>query len=205
MTNSCQTHKISGMAFINERDKEINCKIVYYGPPRCGKSTSIRQIYNSVKKETKGELISITSDDDKTLYFDFVPITLGKVKDYTIRLHLYTVPGEVAYEANRKIISKGVDGVVFVADSELENIEKNLASIAELKDILAREGQDLIKVPLVIQYNKRDLPNAAPLKELKNLINKFGAPDFETVATEGKNVFDAFKTIATKVLKDLKR
>ena len=193
------------MAFINERDKEINCKIVYYGPPRCGKSTSIRQIYNSVKKETKGELISITSDDDKTLYFDFVPITLGKVKDYTIRLHLYTVPGEVAYEANRKIISKGVDGVVFVADSELENIEKNLASIAELKDILAREGQDLIKVPLVIQYNKRDLPNAAPLKELKNLINKFGAPDFETVATEGKNVFDAFKTIATKVLKDLKR
>jgi len=205
LTNSCQTHKISGMAFINERDKEINCKIVYYGPPRCGKSTSIRQIYNSVKKETKGELISITSDDDKTLYFDFVPITLGKVKDYTIRLHLYTVPGEVAYEANRKIISKGVDGVVFVADSELENIEKNLASIAELKDILAREGQDLIKVPLVIQYNKRDLPNAAPLKELKNLINKFGAPDFETVATEGKNVFDAFKTIATKVLKDLKR
>jgi len=193
------------MAFINERDKEINCKIVYYGPPRCGKSTSIRQVYNEVKKETKGELISLTSDDDKTLYFDFVPITLGMVKDYTLRLHLYTVPGEVAYEANRKIISKGVDGVVFVADSQVQNIEKNLASLSELKEILNHEGQDLNAIPFVIQYNKRDLPNAAPLKELKSLINKFNAPDFETVATEGKNVFEVFKTIATKVLKDLKK
>jgi signal recognition particle receptor subunit beta len=193
------------MAFINERDKEINCKIVYYGPPRCGKSTSIRHIYNHIGKDTKGELISITSDDDRTLYFDFVPITVGKIKDYTIRLHLYTVPGEVAYEANRKIISKGVDGVVFVVDSQLENIEKNIASLAELKNILDREGIDLDSVPFVIQYNKRDLPNAAPVKELKHLINKFDAPDFETVATEGTNTFDAFRTIATRVLKDLKK
>lgn len=193
------------MAFINERNKEINCKIVYYGPPRCGKSTSLRQICGEVRKDTKGELVSLTSDNDKTLYFDFVPITLGHIKDYVIRLHLYTVPGEVAYEANRKIISKGVDGVVFVADSQLEKAEQNLASLAELKEILDHEGIDFSEVPHVIQYNKRDLPNAAPLKELRAILNKFAAPDFETVATSGNGVYEAFKAITTKVLMDLKK
>jgi signal recognition particle receptor subunit beta len=193
------------MAFINEKNKEINCKIVYYGPPRCGKSTSLKQICSEIKKDTKGELISLTSDDDKTLYFDFVPITLGKLKDFTIRLHLYTVPGEVAYEANRKIISKGVDGVVFVADSQIEKVESNLSSIRELKDILKHEGIDLIDVPHVIQYNKRDLPNAAPLLELRKLLNKHAVPDFETVATKGNGVFDAFQVISSKVLMDLKK
>lgn len=193
------------MAFINERSKEINCKVVYYGPPRCGKSTSLRNICNEIKKDTKGELISLTSDNDRTLYFDFVPLTLGKVGDYTIRLHLYTVPGEVAYDANRKIISKGVDGVVFVADSQIEKIEANIASLTELNDILKHEGQSLTEVPHVIQYNKRDLPNAAPTAELRKLLNKFAAPDFETVATNGNGVFDSFKAIATKVLMDLKR
>ncbi|MBI2341344.1 MAG: gliding-motility protein MglA [Deltaproteobacteria bacterium] len=193
------------MAFINEKSKEINCKIVYYGPPRCGKSTSLKQICSEIKKDTKGELISLTSDDDKTLYFDFVPITLGKLKDFTIRLHLYTVPGEVAYEANRKIISKGVDGVVFVADSQIEKVELNLSSMRELKDILKHEGVDFIDVPHVIQYNKRDLPNAAPLLELRKLLNKHAVPDFETVATKGSGVFDAFQSISSKVLMDLKK
>lgn len=193
------------MAFINERNKEINCKIVYYGPPRCGKSTSLRQICADVRKDIKGELVSLTSDNDKTLYFDFVPLTLGKIKDYTIRLHLYTVPGEVAYDANRKIISKGVDGVVFVADSQLEKAENNINSMAELNEILNHEGISFKDVPHVIQYNKRDLPNAVPVLELKKLINKFGAPDFETVATSGKGTYDAFKAIATKVLIDLKK
>ncbi len=193
------------MAFINERNKEINCKIVYYGPPRCGKSTSLRFLCSEIKKDTKGELISLTSEDDRTLYFDFVPFTLGKIGDYTVRLHLYTVPGEVAYEANRKIISKGVDGVVFVADSQLERIESNLASITELKSILDHEGVDIKEIPFVIQYNKRDMPNAAPIAELKKLLNKFGAPDFETVAKTGVGVFETFQTISKQVLIDLKK
>lgn len=193
------------MAFINERTKEINCKIVYYGPPRCGKSTSLKHICDEIKRDTKGEIISLTSEEDRTLYFDFVPVTLGQIGEYTIRLHLYTVPGEVAYEANRKIISKGVDGVVFVADSQLERIENNLASLAELKGILQHEGIDLEDIPHVIQYNKRDLPNAVSTTELKKLINKHAAPDFETVATNGAGIYDAFKTIASKVLMDLKK
>ena len=193
------------MAFINERNKEINCKIVYYGPPRCGKSTSLRYLCGEIRKNTKGELISLTSDDDRTLYFDFVPLTLGKIKDYTIRLHLYTVPGEVAYEANRKIISKGVDGVVFVADSQIEKVEGNLSSLSELKEILDHEKISFTDVPHVIQYNKRDLNNAAPVRELRSLINKFAAPDFETVATKGTGVFDSFKAIGTKGLLDLKK
>lgn len=193
------------MAFINEKNHEINCKIVFYGPPRCGKSTSIRFICNEVRKETKGELVSLTSDDDRTLYFDFIPLTLGKIKDYTIRLHLYTVPGEIAYEANRKIISKGVDGVVFVADSQLEKAEQNISSFSELKKILIHEGLNIEEVPLVIQYNKRDLPNAAPVAELRKLLNKYDVPDFETIAKTGNGVFDSFKSISSMVLKDLKK
>ncbi len=193
------------MAFINEKNKEINCKIVYYGPPRCGKSTSLRYLCGEIRKDTKGDMISLTSEDDKTLYFDFIPVTIGKIKDYTIHLHLYTVPGEVAYEANRKIISKGVDGVVLVADSQLEKAEANLSSLRELQSILKAEGIEISEVPMVIQYNKRDLQNAAPLSELRTLLNKHGVPDFETVAKTGEGVFDAFRAISTKVLFDLKK
>lgn len=193
------------MAFINERTKEINCKIVYYGPPRCGKSTSLRFLCGEIKKDTKGELISLTSDDDRTLYFDFVPFTLGKMGEYTIRLHLYTVPGEVAYEANRKIISKGVDGVVFVADSQIERVESNISSMRELREILVHEGVDIKDIPFVIQYNKRDMGNAAPAAELHKLLNKFDAPDFETTATSGVGIFEAFQAISKRVLMDLKK
>lgn len=192
------------MSFINERTKEINCKIVYYGPPRCGKSTSLKTILNEIKKESKGELTSLTSDKDRTLYFDFVPLTLGRLGDYMIRLHLYTVPGEVAYDANRKIISKGVDGVVFVADSQLEKTEQNLASFKELKEILEGEGIDWRELPLVIQYNKRDLPSAIPVTELNSLLNPLKVPDFETVATEGQGVYDALKAIGYMVLLNLR-
>lgn len=192
------------MSFINEGTKEINCKIVYYGPPKGGKSTSLKAILSEVKNESKGELVSLTSDENRTLYFDFVPLTLGKVKDYTIRLHLYTVPGEVAYDANRKIISKGVDGVVFVADSQLEKIEQNISSLKELREILKDEGIDWQNLPFVIQYNKKDLPNSVPTVELRGLLNPLNVPDFETVATMGQGVYDALKTISYIVLLDLK-
>ncbi len=193
------------MSFINEREKEINCKIVYYGPPRCGKSTSLRHVCDQIKQKAQGDLISLTSENDKTLYFDFVPLTIGKVGDYTVRLHLYTVPGEMAYDANRKIISKGVDGFVFMADSQIEKVESNITSLAELKEILDHEGTSFGEIPHVICYNKRDLKNAAPVSELRGLLNKFAAADFETVAVKGEGVFDALKSISTKVLLDLKK
>lgn len=189
------------MSFINEKTKEINLKIVYYGPPFCGKSTSLRTIFERVKEEKKGELVSLSTAQDRTLYFDFVPISLGEHNGYHVRLHLYTVPGEVAYEAARKIVSKGVDGVVFLADSQLERLEDNLKSMMELKEMLEEHGEDLATIPMVIQYNKRDLPNAVAVGELRELLNPRKVDDFETVATAGTKTFEAFKAISKEVLK----
>lgn len=193
------------MSFINEKTKEINCKVVYYGPPLCGKSTSLRKIYEQVREESKGDLISLSQDNDRTLYFDFVPLHLGNYKNYTIRLHLYTVPGEVGYDAARKLISKGVDGVVFIADSQLERMEANIKSMNNLRETLKHEGIDLKKFPLVFQYNKRDLPNAVPVDELRKLLNLNSSEDFETVAITGEGVFDVLRAIGTKVLHGLKK
>lgn len=192
------------MAFINDKTKEINCKIVYFGPPFCGKSTSLRYLYEHVKEESRGELISLSTAQDRTLYFDFVPISLGKHNNYNVRLHLYTVPGEMAYEAARKIISKGVDGVIFLADSQLEKLEDNLKSMMDLTEVLEDQGEDLATLPLVIQYNKRDLPGAVKVEELKKLLNPRGVPDFETIATQGQGVFQAFKAISKSVLSSLR-
>jgi hypothetical protein len=193
------------MSFINDKTKEINCKIVYYGPAQCGKTTSLRHIYNEIKKDAKGELVSLAEDSDHTLYFDFVPLNLGKINDYTIRIHLYTVPGEVGYNQSRTIISKGVDGVVFLVDSQLERMELNLKSLSALKDILKNEGHVWDEVPCVFQYNKRDMKSAVPVAELRKYINQNGREDFETVATNGTGVFEAFRAITTLVLKDLKK
>lgn len=192
------------MAFVNEERKEISCKIVYYGPPRGGKSTSLTSILGKVKRELKGDLVSITSDENRTLYFDFVPLTLGKIKGYTIRLHLYTVPGDATYDANRKIISKGLDGLVFVADSQLEKMEQNIESMEELKEIAASWGMDLDSIPLVIQYNKRDLPDVVPTDRLRAVLNPRRLPDFETVAIKGKGVYEALEAAARGVLLSLK-
>lgn len=192
------------MSFINDKTKEINCKIVYYGPPLCGKSTSLRYIYNEIRRDAKGEMVSLSSDNDRTLYFDFVPLNLGTIGGYTIRVHLYTVPGEVGYSQSRMLISKGVDGVVFMADSALERMEANLKALAGLKDILKSEGHSWGEVPLVYQYNKRDLPNTIPVSELRHYINKENAADFETVAINGTGVFDAFRAITQAVLANLK-
>lgn len=191
------------MSFINEQSKEVNLKVVYYGPAFCGKSTSLRHIYQNVKEKERGELVSLSNGKDKTLYFDFLPLDLGKVKKYQVRLHLYTMPGDVPYRAARKIISKGVDGVIFLADSALARLEDNLHSMMELKELIEEDGGDFENLPMVIQYNKRDLPNAVAVDELKRLLNPRKLPDFETVATQGKGVFEALKAISTRVLKTL--
>jgi signal recognition particle receptor subunit beta len=191
------------MAFINDKSKEINCKIVYFGPPRCGKSTSLRYIYESVKKGSRGDMISLSQEDDKTLFFDFVPLTLGKLKGYDIRLHLYTVPGDVGYRQARSLISKGVDGLVFMVDSQLEMMEHNIASLLDLKEILSSEGHSWGEIPCVMQYNKRDLKNTASIKALSGYLNDKGFAEFETVATEGRGVFEAFTGISKAVLKEL--
>lgn len=188
------------MSFINEQTKEVNYKIVYFGPARSGKSTSLRHIYTSVRDSKGKDPISLTSEQDRTLYFDFIPLSLGEVKGYKIRLHLYTVPGEVAYEANRKIIAKGVDGVVFVADSQLEKVDHNLESLSDLNRILKLEGTALEDIPHIFQYNKMDLKTAVSSMELQPVLNKFDAPYFETAATEGTGVMDALRAIAAKVL-----
>ncbi|MFA4874691.1 MAG: GTPase domain-containing protein [bacterium] len=193
------------MSFINDKTKEINCKIVYYGPPLSGKSTTLRQLYGEVRKGSKGDMISLSQDSDRTLYFDFVPLNLGKVGSYTMRLHLYTVPGEVGYDQSRSLISKGVDGVVFIADSQLTRMEANLAALAGLREILRKEGHEWAKTPCVFQYNKRDLPGAVPTRDLAHFLNEEGREEFETVAITGKGVFDAFKAITQQVLLDLKK
>ena len=193
------------MAFINEQTKEVNSKVVYFGPPLCGKSTNLRWIYERMKAEKKGELVSLSTGGDRTLYFDFVPLTIGTLRGYQLRLHLYTVPGEIAYETARKLIAKGVDGVVFLADSQLEKMELNLQSMMELKEMIEEHGVDWDQLPMVIQYNKRDLKNAVPVGELRKLLNPRSVPDFETVASEGKGVFDSLKSISSQVFKSLKK
>ncbi|MBI4236984.1 MAG: GTPase domain-containing protein [Deltaproteobacteria bacterium] len=192
------------MSFINEQQKEINCKVVYFGPALGGKTTTLRAVYRNVHSGKGADPIAIGNDDDRTLFFDFVPLHLGKIKDYTIRLHLYTIPGQAAYDAQRKLIAKGTDGVVFVADSQIQRMEANLASLHELQKILAVDGIALEEFPMIIQYNKRDLPQAAPLAELREVLNPSKVPDFETVATKHEGILDALKAITARVLHDLK-
>ena len=193
------------MSFINYSSREINCKIVYYGPGLCGKTTNLQYIYSKTNPDLKGKMISLATETERTLFFDFLPLSLGQIRGFKTRFHLYTVPGQVFYDASRKLILKGVDGVVFVADSQVERMEANLESIDNLKANLGEQGYDLTKVPLVIQYNKRDLPNAAPLDEMRRLLNPRGNPDFEAAAPVGRGVFETLKAIAREVLSDLKQ
>jgi len=193
------------MSFINYSSREINCKIVYYGPGLCGKTTNLQYIYNKTNPEAKGKMISLATETERTLFFDFLPLSLGEIRGFKTRFHLYTVPGQVFYDASRKLILKGVDGVVFVADSQIERMEANLESLENLRTNLAEQGYDLDKIPFVIQYNKRDLPNAATTEELRRLLNPRQVPDFEGSATRGDGVFDTLKAIAKLVLIELKK
>ncbi len=193
------------MSFINYSSREINCKIVYYGPGLCGKTTNLQYIYNKTAPDQKGKMISLATETERTLFFDFLPLNLGTIRGFKIRFHLYTVPGQVFYNASRKLILKGVDGIVFVADSQVERMEANIESFQNMIDNLKEQGLSLEKIPYVIQYNKRDLPNAAPLDEMRTLLNKESVPDFEAVATKGVGVFDTLKAISKLVLIELKK
>lgn len=193
------------MSFINYSSREINCKIVYYGPGLCGKTTNLQYIYRRTNPDQKGKLISLATETERTLFFDFLPLALGDIKGFRIRFHLYTVPGQVFYAASRKLILKGVDGVVFVADSQIERMESNLESIDDLAINLAEQGYELDKLPFVIQYNKRDLPNIVPVEEMNRLLNHRSVPYFEAIAVTGKGVFETLKTVAKKVLIELKK
>ena len=159
------------MSLINYASREINCKLVYYGPGLGGKTTNLEYVYEKVAPTAKGKLISLATETERTLFFDFLPVDLGTIRGFKTRFHLYTVPGQVYYNASRKLILKGVDGVVFVADSQLERMEANLESMQNLYDNMAQHGYDLTRMPFVIQYNKRDLPNAAPIQELQDALN----------------------------------
>jgi len=193
------------MSFINYSSREINCKIVFYGPGLCGKTTNLQWIYKKTNPDSKGKMISLATETERTLFFDFLPLALGEIRGFKTRFHLYTVPGQVFYDASRKLILKGVDGVVFVADSQIERMEANIESIENLRINLAEQGYDLDKVPYIIQYNKRDLPNVVPVQEMRRALNPRSVPDFEAVAPEGTGVFDTLKAIAKLVIMELKK
>jgi len=191
------------MTFINYASREINCKIVYYGPGLCGQTTNLQYIFDMTNPAAKGKLISLATETDRTLFFDFLPLELGTVRGFKTRFHLYTVPGQVFYDASRKLILKGVDGVIFVADSQVERMDANVEAIENLEANLKTQGYDLMAIPYVLQLNKRDLPNVASVDEMKKLLTKKNEPIFEAVAAKGPGVFETLKGVAKLVLADL--
>ena len=193
------------MSFINYSSREINCKIVYYGPGLCGKTTNLQYVYTKTNPEARGKMISLATETERTLFFDFLPLSLGEIRGFKTRFHLYTVPGQVFYDASRKLILKGVDGVVFVADSQEERREANIESLENLRTNLEEQGFDLDKLPFVMQYNKRDLPSASSIEVLREELNVKNAPEFEAVAATGVGVFDTLKAVAKLVLTELRR
>jgi signal recognition particle receptor subunit beta len=193
------------MSFINVLSREINCKIVYYGPGLCGKTTNLQYIYNKTNPDAKGKMISLATETERTLFFDFLPLALGEIRGFKTRFHLYTVPGQVFYDASRKLILKGVDGVVFVADSQIARTEANLESLENLRTNLAEQSYSLDKLPYVIQYNKRDMPDIGTVEELRELLNPTNVPEFEACARTGQGVFETLKAVAKLVLTELRK
>jgi signal recognition particle receptor subunit beta len=191
------------VSLINYSSREINCKIVYYGPGLCGKTTNLQHIYSRVPQETRGKMISLATEMDRTLFFDFLPLELGQIRGFRTRFHLYTVPGQVYYNASRKLILKGVDGIVFVADSQIDRFEANVESYMNMMDNLTEHDLTIEKIPFVMQYNKRDLPRVVPIDDLERELNPRKAPYFEAVALRGTGVFDTLKVACKLVLKTL--
>lgn len=192
------------MAFINHVSKEINVKIVYYGPGLSGKTTNIVYIHKRLKPDCRGKLISLATQTDRTLFFDFLPINMGEIGGYKLRFHLYTVPGQIFYNATRKMVLKGVDGIVFVADSQKQMLDDNIESLRNLEENLKEYGRSLEDIPFVIQFNKRDLPDAMDLEELYQRLNRLKVPFFKAVATEGVGVFETLTAICRLVIKKIK-
>jgi signal recognition particle receptor subunit beta len=191
------------MSLINYSSREITCKIVYYGPGRSGKTTNLLQIHSRIPEGRKGEMVSLATETDRTLFFDFLPLDLGTISGFRTRLQLYTVPGQVYYDATRKLVLRGADGVVFVADSQAALLEENVASLVNLRENLVAQGADPTTIPLVVQYNKRDLEGAVPRAELERLLNPVGAPSFEASAAAGSGVFETLRAISELVLRSL--
>jgi mutual gliding-motility protein MglA len=191
------------MSMINYASREINCKLVYYGPGLGGKTTNLEYVYNRVDPQTRGKLISLATEQERTLFFDFLPVDLGSIRGFRTRFHLYTVPGQVYYNASRRLILKGVDGLVFVADSQAERMDANIAALENLYENLADYGYDPAQLPIVLQWNKRDLPNAVPTDELRRQLNPMGLRELEAVATTGVGVFDTLAAVSKLVLKSL--
>ncbi len=193
------------MSFINFAAREINCKVVYYGAGLGGKTTNLQYIFDKTGEKQKGKMISLATETDRTLFFDFLPLDLGTVRGFKTRFHLYTVPGQVFYDASRKLILRGVDGVVFVADSQGERMDANVEALDNLRDNMKEHGYDFMKVPYVLQLNKRDLPNALPVCDLKKELVRRGEPVFESIACQGVGVFETLKEVARQVLVELKK
>ncbi|PIT99595.1 MAG: gliding-motility protein MglA [Bdellovibrionales bacterium CG10_big_fil_rev_8_21_14_0_10_45_34] len=192
------------MSVVNYNAKEIHCKIVYYGPSLGGKTTNVQWIYQKTNPDKKSEMRFLPTENERTLFFDFLPLEIGKVQDFTTRFHLYSVPGQIVYDSSRKLVMKGLDGVIFVADSQRERMDENVEALKNLETNLKQQGYDIHQIPLVFQYNKRDLPNALPISELRSKLNRFNAPELEAVASEGSGVFDTLKIISKKILNVLK-
>jgi signal recognition particle receptor subunit beta len=188
------------MALINYAKREINAKIVYYGPGLCGKTTNIKYVHEKLRPDTRGKLLSLATETDRTLFFDFLPVDLGEVKGYQTRFHLYTVPGQVFYNSTRKMVLKGADGIVFVADSQREMLQANQESLANLRETLAEQGKNIDDIPMVIQYNKRDLPSAMTVEELDRALNPRRLPTFSACAHDGTGVLSTLSSVAKMIL-----
>ena len=192
------------MSFVNYHSKEVNCKIVYYGPGLGGKTTNLQHVYKRTSSDVRSEMITLNTENERTLFFDFLPLDLGEIRGFKTRFHLYTVPGQVFYEASRKLILRGLDGVIFVADSPVEKMESNIESLKGLENNLVEQGNDLEELPIVMQWNKRDLPNSTSVDDLEKSLNKWGSPSFEAVASDGEGVFETLKMISKLVLMNVK-
>lgn len=192
------------MSFINHNAKEIHCKVVYYGPSLGGKTTNIQWVYQSLAQDQRSKLVALNTEIERTLFFDFLPLEVGEIRGFQTRFHLYTVPGQVIYDASRKLILKGLDGIIFVVDSQADRLEENIESMKNLEKNLQQQGYNIREVPLVIQYNKRDLPNALPISELRRHLNLYNAQEVEASAFEGKGVLDSFKMISKNIIQILK-
>jgi signal recognition particle receptor subunit beta len=191
------------MALINIATHEIHCKIVYYGIDYCGKTTNLQYVFKSIHPNARGDMLSIATETERTLFFDFLPLDIGAVHGFRTRFHLYTVPGQILYERTRLAVLNGADGIVFVVDSQAEKFEENVQSIAELEINMRRIGKDLGNFPFIMQWNKRDVPSALPVNVLERYLNRRRVPSYEAIASDGKGVFATLRAISKNVMAQL--